>query len=203
MHDMLKIALMPIRTFFASAAVILLGVIAATASAAETSNAPVTPPYKKIAALSSLINPHNQISDEGDILWGTCLICHKNTPDEKKERSVDDVRLRFPDSNQTCTLCHLTKQHPGSEGIGVIMSGMIAPNHLTKPRKDIALNMRFALKDVRMILPLDPKNGKIFCATCHNPHERGVLSGRANSGADYNLRLRSANMDICQYCHRK
>lgn len=166
--------------------------------------APPPPLYDVDEALSSIMNPHEQISDEGDILWGTCTICHKNVPDIKKDKSIKDVTLRFgEDFNNICYECHVVKPHPAAEGASVTMSQMTAPNHLVVPSKNVSLNLRFALKDVPMILPLEQKTGKVICVTCHNPHERGVLSGKADYGADYSFRLRSAGLDICQYCHRK
>lgn len=165
---------------------------------------PSKPPYSREAARESLINPHEQINDEGEVLWSRCLICHRNVPDIEKERSIKDVKLRFSDDlNRLCYSCHFVKKHPGAEGIGPAMSGFVAPNHLVEPSRLVWQNFRLAMKDVYTILPLDPKTGKIFCGTCHNPHERGILYGRANWGADQETRLRSEGLDICQYCHRK
>ncbi|MBI5586946.1 MAG: hypothetical protein HY889_01095 [Deltaproteobacteria bacterium] len=163
------------------------------------------PPYPREQALRTVINPHEQINDEGEILWGTCTICHQNTPDVMKEKSIKDVQLHFPDDlNQICRRCHDVKPHPAGEGgVSATMSGFVAPNHLVVPSKPVQLSMRLSLKETPTILPLDPKSGKIFCSTCHNPHERGLLLGRADYGGDYTQRLRSAGLDICQYCHRK
>lgn len=152
------------------------------------------------------MNPHEQINDEGDILWGTCVICHTNTPDVKTERTIKDVSLRLgEDPTELCGRCHGFKPHPAGEETSseVRMSGFIVPNHLVVPSKIVATNMRFAQKERQMMLPLDPKTGKVICSTCHNPHEKGVLTGRADFGADAVLRLRTANVDICQSCHRK
>jgi hypothetical protein len=63
--------------------------------------------------------------------------------------------------------------------------------------------MRLEKKEVPVLIPLDPASGKIICSTCHNPHERGLLYGRADWGADQSVRLRSEGLDVCQYCHRK
>lgn len=182
--------------------------MAGSSFSADKAAAPVPvkkepPPYSRNEAVNTIINPHNQISDEGDILWGACMVCHKNVPEVKEEKAITDVKMRYDDFNQVCLKCHPVKIHPGSEGIGASMSQMVAPDHLTVPSKNILLNIRFILKDIPTILPLDPKSGKVICATCHNPHERGLLIGRADFGADYNLRLRSAGLDICEYCHRK
>ena len=56
-----------------------------------------------------------------------------------------------------------------------------------------------------VIVPLEPKTGRIFCATCHNPHERGVQRyDKADRGADGPKRLRrTGGMPICLNCHDK
>ncbi|MBI5562216.1 MAG: hypothetical protein HY894_05095 [Deltaproteobacteria bacterium] len=185
-----------------------LSVIICLAGQAYAADAPAPaekkPPYTWKAAVKTVINPHEQINDEGEILWGACLICHKSVPDMAAEKSIKDVKLRFDDPSETCVRCHTVKPHPaGEDSPEARMSGFVVPNHMVVPRKQIATNMRFALKENRMIFPLDPKTGKIICSTCHNPHERGLLTGRADFGADATRRLRSATMDICPNCHRK
>ncbi|MFQ5427495.1 MAG: cytochrome c3 family protein [Thermodesulfobacteriota bacterium] len=160
--------------------------------------------YDYIEARKSLINPHEQINDEGEILWSRCLICHKTMPDTVNLKAAKNWKLRFADDiNKNCYICHIVKKHPGSEGIGVSMSGFAAPSHLVELSRATYLNMRLVKKEVPVLLPLDPATDKIFCGTCHNPHERGVLYGRADWGADQSVLLRSEGGDVCQYCHRK
>lgn len=189
---------------------LLAGVLTLTAGISHSADKPGAivepppPPYERSDALNTMINPHNQINDEGEVIWSTCLVCHANTPDIKKEKNIKDVRLRFEeDPNKVCRNCHLVIIHPGTEGVSASMSGFVAPDHLTVPPKEMQSAIRLTLKEITTILPLDPKTGKIICATCHNPHERGLLSGRADWGGDYGMRLRSAGLDICAYCHRK
>ncbi|MBI5049263.1 MAG: hypothetical protein HZB54_10040 [Deltaproteobacteria bacterium] len=151
------------------------------------------------------LNPHDQIDDEGEILWGKCLICHPEIPNIKEAKSILDVKLRFEeDVKQGCFRCHPERMHPGGEWIGATLRGIPgAPNHWIKPPEYIAKNIEKSLKEADVIMPFEPKTGKIFCATCHNPHERGLLIGKADKGADYEWRLRSAGLPICQYCHRR
>lgn len=161
--------------------------------------------YDRGQALLSLINPHEQIDDEGEILWGKCLICHPEVPDIKKVKSIDDVKLRFEDDlKMLCFRCHPEKMHPGGDWMGAAMGkGPGAPNHWIKPPEQIARHIEKTLQRLPIILPLEPKTGKIFCATCHNPHERGLLTGKAEYGADHELRLRSPGGPICMFCHSK
>jgi hypothetical protein len=176
-------------------------------AAKKKASPPAYPPgkaYGREAVLKTLINPHEQINDEGEILWGKCLICHRNVPDIKKERSIKDVKLRFDkEIKDICYRCHTVIKHPGAEGATAALLGRPAPLHLIEPPPNIYMNMRLAQKDVSTIMPLDPNTGKITCPTCHNPHERGVLVGKADWGADSVRRLRTEGLDICQFCHRK
>jgi len=174
-----------------------------SALAAEKKAAPKLS-YEKAAMRKSLINPHEQINDEGRILWSKCLICHANMPDTDNLNSPANMELRFKDDyNKNCYICHVTRKHPGSEGIGPQMSSVVAPSHLRGFSRRLYLNMRLEKKEVPVLLPLEPGTDKISCGTCHNPHERGLLYGRADWGADQEVRLRSEGLDICQYCHRK
>ena len=158
------------------------------------------------AVLKSLMNPHEQINDEGEVLWGKCIICHPTTPDIEKDKSIEDVKLRFEDNlRDLCYNCHPQPMHPGGSWMGISMGDdtVGAPNHLVEPRLSMVNNINLSLKETKIKLPLTPVTGRIFCATCHNSHERGLLQGRANAGADIAQRLRSTGGTICQFCHRK
>ena len=162
------------------------------------------PPYKTSEAFRTIINPHAQISDEGEIMWNTCLVCHKGVPDIDKTKSIKDVTLRVEgEFKELCYRCHTVKPHPEAQGAGASMSGITAPNHLIEPPKIIQQNLRLSMKEADITMPFDPKTGKVTCVTCHNPHQRGLLAGRGNWGADSQTRLRSEGTDICQFCHRK
>ncbi|OGQ06517.1 MAG: hypothetical protein A2W38_00135 [Deltaproteobacteria bacterium RBG_19FT_COMBO_58_16] len=163
------------------------------------------PPYTRLEALLSIINPHEQVDDEGHVLWRSCLVCHPVVPDIRRKISIKDVQVRYADEdfNRVCRACHTVRIHPASEGISVTMSSMKAPDHLVVPSKSHYMSMRLTKKEIPMEMPLDPANGKIVCVTCHNPHERGLLPGRADWGGDSSTKLRTMGLDICQYCHRK
>lgn len=150
-------------------------------------------------------NPHDHIDDEGYVLWSKCLICHSEVPDIKKAKSIADVKLRFEDDiKQGCFRCHPQRMHPGGEWLGLTLGDKPgAPDHWIKPPEKIGKNIEMTLKELDIILPFEPKTGKIFCATCHNPHERGLLLGKAERGADNEWRLRTYGGPICQYCHRR
>jgi len=189
---------------------IILGLLGFTGSAmarsrsAKKKAAPPKLSFSKASARKSLINPHEQINDEGEILWSKCLICHAKMPDTENLHSSVNMEIRFNNNyNKVCYICHVVHKHPGSEGIGPQMSGFVAPSHLREFSRKLYLNMRLEKKEVPVLIPLDPASGKIICSTCHNPHERGLLYGRADWGADQSVLLRSEGLDVCQYCHRK
>jgi hypothetical protein len=161
--------------------------------------------WDRAEALTSMINPHEQIDDEGDILWGKCLICHQEVPNIKEAKSIADVKIRYEeDMKMLCYRCHPEAMHPGGAWTGLALGREVgAPNHWIKPPDYIAANIKLSLKEYPIILPMEPKTGKIFCATCHNPHERGLLAEKADKGADNLKRLRGTGGPVCQFCHRK
>ena len=62
-------------------------------------------------------------------------------------------------------------------------------------------NLKAYEEERLVVLPLAGGTG-VTCITCHNPHERGILSGPAGIGADEDHRLRLATFnEICTPCH--
>jgi hypothetical protein len=159
--------------------------------------------YDRDKALVSLLNPHEQISDEGTILWKKCMLCHLEVPDVNNPKPIEEAKLRFKeDMKQMCFRCHPQRMHPGGGWAGQLRGRQGAPIHWIKPPELIAKNMKRALKQYKAVyLPLEPETGRIFCATCHNPHERGLLTNPRDWGADYKQRLRSPGSPICMFCH--
>ena len=152
------------------------------------------------------VNPHDHISDEGEILYYKCIICHKTIPDVKRVKIVDQVDFRFEDTLQPCYSCHPQPMHPGGNWGGALSAKWKgAPNHWkdVTPREDIMSWLEGSPDRFDVIIPLNPVTGKMMCATCHNPHERGLLRGRAEIGADFERRWRTRGMMICLYCHPK
>lgn len=131
-----------------------------------------------------------------------CLICHTINQDMSTANILDDIEFNLKDNlSRLCWGCHPWKPHPG--GSFNFFSGKGGkPNHLVKPSQDILEHMREKQKENDVVLPLEPGTGKVFCGTCHNPHERGVIKlKQAAKGADSKNRLRTQN--ICENCHDK
>ncbi len=136
------------------------------------------------------VDPHKQLNEKGEILAGTCLICHEKKPDEKKD-TYKDVTF-VGDEEQICRRCHhISGNHPGDHNhIGVVPS--------EKGLKRIkAMEEKFHAR-----LPLD-KDGKMTCITCHNPHAKGVIpeDNPGSTGADSKNRLRLPE-NMCINCHQ-
>ncbi len=150
-----------------------------------------------------MLNPHNQLDYDGQIVKEKCLYCHTEVPDvEKSSNLPSDIFLKkiqlIGDLTDVCGRCHPNRnsQHP------------IKTEHFLKPSAKVLAAMQQSEKLVGTLLPLDHR-GRITCPTCHNPHEQGVISpGRiAATGAGEKYRLRVPGLgtfdQICNACHEK
>ncbi len=140
------------------------------------------------------LNPHDQINDEGELVADVCLYCHFEMPDPLADRGITSVKFVVDDLKDLCQRCHRDRPHPGG--------GWINIDHLAKPSKRVRQWIRHSERTRNVVLPLEPDTEKIFCCTCHNPHERGVLRGKYDRGADDDRRLRlGAGFELCGSCH--
>lgn len=149
-------------------------------------------------------NPHDQITDEGELDTEQCFFCHNVTPNRAGARTIDDVTFNVAeDLKRLCTGCHPYKPHPGGawyKPSGNLKGG--GPNHLKVPPERIRKQLEKMVTEAGVVMPLEPETGAVFCATCHNPHERGVqYYHKADIGADGYKRLRRGKMVICSVCH--
>jgi hypothetical protein len=147
------------------------------------------------------LDPHNQIDERGNIIDVKCLYCHEEKPDVqratfKKVKGTHGTVVKLIGNLEVlCYRCHFKQQtlHP------------INANHLRKPSEKTLGIMRQSEKNLGVILPLNYE-GKITCATCHNPHERGVIPAEKASaeGASEKFRLRLPGLtgEICTACHK-
>ncbi|HBO84849.1 MAG: hypothetical protein A2073_01470 [Deltaproteobacteria bacterium GWC2_42_11] len=147
------------------------------------------------------LNPHDQINDEGYMVENVCTFCHKVMPDRKRVRGIGDVTFRAEgDLAALCTGCHPVSKHPMWQTFKQITD---IKSHLVVPSFGIFKKMKRS--EDKAVLPLDTDTGRIFCGTCHNPHEKGIQRNSvADAGADGYKRLRvgsEGNMVICTMCH--
>ena len=146
------------------------------------------------------LNPHDQIDAKGRIRKGRCGVCHKTLDGLTEALTIDDVDFNITDNlAKMCTGCHPWKPHPGGLS-GPKRESLDKAKHLQIPPRDIKMYYDKQQKNGDVLLPLEPGTGKIFCGTCHNPHEKGIIKNPAAAkGADAKNRLRTGN--ICGQCH--
>lgn len=141
--------------------------------------------------------PHKQI-EEGELDKEKCRICHRNENQLTSSTPTKDIELHNPeDLNKLCINCHPWRPHPGWE---FAVRKKKDANHLVKPSDEVFQRMQLNQQQTGVQLPLEPDTGEIYCATCHNPHEKGVIeTDNANLGADSDKRMRLK--EACNYCH--
>ena len=145
-------------------------------------------------------NPHEHVNDRGEIIEAKCITCHDGEIEVlKNAKNIDQVSFHIKtDLNEMCWGCHKWKPHPGGS-FNFFKSGK-APNHLVKPSDEIVERINKTLKEKNVLMPLEPETGKVFCATCHNPHAKNVIKNiAAAKGAESKSKLRSKK--VCNNCH--
>ena len=138
------------------------------------------------------LNPH--AGTIIDPLESTCLLCHRGAPQSAAGASRDVSYNMQGDLNDMCRGCHDLRPHPTGMSFSAKPEGWV---HLARPSIEVAAQMERWEAATGLRLPLNPNNGEIYCATCHDPHE-SADGGQAQSPKD---RLRADN--ICQACHEK
>jgi hypothetical protein len=135
-----------------------------------------------------MLNPHKQLDNKGNIIVDKCLYCHTEKPDVQQNR-YDDPKL-IGNLAPLCERCHIRMAMRGGSF-----------NHLAKPSGEILAKMRRTEERFGAILPLD-RGGRTTCATCHNPHDKGVIPvdkpAARGAGSPHRLRLPAP---MCQWCH--
>ncbi|MFC1856370.1 hypothetical protein ACFL2A_07535, partial [Thermodesulfobacteriota bacterium] len=134
-------------------------------------------------------SPHKQLDQNGEIIDAKCLFCHSSRPDVE----VVGIRPKMfkGDVSTFCFGCHAGKEerHP----VNVTHQGI-------EPSEERRKCMKRTEKEQYILLPL--YEDALFCGTCHNPHQRGVLKGNAIAGADKTDKLKlPAGYAMCVACH--
>jgi predicted CXXCH cytochrome family protein len=134
-------------------------------------------------------NPHKQLDKKGNIIAQTCITCHKAVPDPRRTKDIRDVTFK-ESFDAICIGCHFA--HPASHG-------PTSGQHKLSDYKLKSLEKQKSKFDVE--IPLI--ENRMFCATCHNPHEKGVMQRAAaerGAGEKYFLRL-PGGYELCVSCH--
>jgi len=133
-------------------------------------------------------NPHRQLNAKNEIEKETCLYCHSELPDEN-QTSAKDARL-IGDLKTLCIRCHMIEPRQDFHA-----------KHLRTPSAEVLTRIKQLQDHNNIILPLN-EDGMITCATCHNPHEKGVIpdvrAGATGAGGDKRQRLEE---NMCIKCH--
>jgi len=142
------------------------------------------------------LNPHVGVA--GDPPGPTCALCHQSIPESDIVGGLSVSFNMKHDLNDTCRGCHNIGPHPRNLFSREKVNEWV---HLVVPSAEIVENMREAQATSGIELPLDPLTGKVFCGTCHNPHEFkvGGAHGSQERAIEHRLRIH----DICQACHDK
>lgn len=139
------------------------------------------------------IYPHNMLGTNDSIIEvngkPVCLVCHAKTPDPKVDRTRDVVFRA--DVAFLCWRCHsLMAQPPLNRHI------------LMKPSANMLRDIEHYEREMEVTIPLVPRE-RITCSTCHNPHEKGVITYEPSArGADEPQRIRLQSPAICLVCHK-
>lgn len=135
-------------------------------------------------------NPHTQLDEEGNIIEERCLFCHQSLPDPWQAQSIADVSFKS-ERAVLCKSCHGDKWnlHPARS------------DHLVAIPDTMKEMFHSQVTASGVDLPL--YRDTIFCGTCHNPHQKGVLQRKeaaTGAGERYFLRL-SGGKELCVTCH--
>jgi hypothetical protein len=136
------------------------------------------------------LNPHAQLTG-GKIRQDVCRFCHNGTGDRISASSGFRI-----DASTQCLSCHAVAPHPMSMIPG---SGIDRWNHLVVPGESTMRRMGATRERTGARLPVEPGTGKITCATCHDPHEAGVVAG----DPQFMDRARLRPVARCENCHEK
>jgi hypothetical protein len=160
-------------------------------------------------------NAHDQL-DARHAKTDTCAWCHVDVPDVNSYREEAAPRTLRDTSSRVCANCHpMMEGHPTHAHVGATPSQeflwhMSAYEMQPKLRMPFEQLLKYASASRRTprAIPLD-ENGRIACYTCHNPHEKGLLS-EANPGSlgaepkqAAHHRLRAREGKVCIVCHEK
>lgn len=137
-----------------------------------------------------MYNPHNQVSDAGKVIEETCLYCHPDVPDQERT-TYENVKL-LANLDVLCTRCHYF-------GGG----GTLHQQHFrSQPTPGIAARMK-EMKDRYSIVMILNEEGKVTCATCHNPHEKVVTPvDQVLAQGTVTVEGFGARGSMCSYCHQ-
>ncbi len=149
-------------------------------------------------------SPHDQIAENGALKVKNCRLCHEIDINKKLKSGIDRDIGQYPlikglnhDRTLLCIRCHRKIDHPSNS---VRIKSNKKYRHLVKIGKYEKQTLEKLEKSTGIELPLEPNTDRIYCGTCHQPHQPGVFAGDDPSPfkpADHRLRSKP----ICKHCH--
>ncbi len=160
-------------------------------------------------------NAHDQLQ-AGKPKTEACGWCHEGVPEPNSSLREDAAYELRTKSADVCRNCHVVAQghpvvsHMNAAPPAEMMWYMSAREMQPKMRLPLEQLLEYARASRRSprSIPLD-ENGRITCYSCHNPHEKGLLSewNSRSIGAEpkqaTNHRLRVREGKLCVICHQK
>lgn len=149
-------------------------------------------------------NPHDQINDNGFLNTKMCRLCHQVDVETDLKIGVEKDLDNFPllegmneDRTSLCIRCHEKIDHPSS---AFRVHSDKKFRHLGIISGDKKETLQIQNNETGITLPLEPSTERIYCGTCHQPHQPGVFKGDETGPAKMKFnRLRSK--PICKHCH--
>ncbi len=136
------------------------------------------------------IDPHRNMTPEGQVVTADCLLCHKSVPDLKAmtRQGKTDLQADVMTLCRSCHYYHIDWFEPGHMGAKVTpkMLAYMRAKELTGPttRPSHDLITKLQAENARPCdWPLGPGDS-VICTSCHNPHQQGVFPAGSVLGLD-------------------
>ncbi|MCU7924681.1 MAG: hypothetical protein KZQ88_18485 [Candidatus Thiodiazotropha sp. (ex Dulcina madagascariensis)] len=152
------------------------------------------------------LNSHDQITDNGKLKTNKCRLCHEVRQKDRLKSGIKRDLSRYPlidglneDRTLLCIRCHRKIDHPsGSFSVKSIKEF----RHLVRIENKKKETLEKQNIETGIVFPLEPNTGRIYCGTCHEPHQPGVFAGETQAAAPKTKnRLRAKS--VCTHCHDK
>ncbi len=150
-------------------------------------------------------NSHDQIDTKTGLMKiDKCRLCHEVDIQKSVKAGIQRDLKQYPiikglneDRTLLCIRCHRKIDHP-SQGFTVRSNKKY--RHFIPMSQEKWNTLKKQSNETGVYLPLEPVTERIYCGTCHQPHQSGVFSGEEiGTPTRSNHRLRASS--ICKYCH--
>lgn len=152
------------------------------------------------------MNSHEQIAKDGTVKVKKCKLCHKIQAGSRIKTGMKREPGKFPileslnhDRLLLCIRCHKKIDHPSG---AFTVKSMNEYRHFITITNDKKRTLEKTTMETGVVLPLEPDTDRVYCATCHEPHQPGLFAGDdVELFKQTQKRLRAP--DICTRCHDK